>query len=341
MAPPSASSYMLLPLLSNKVSWPIAVANIVMRWSGTVGLALTQVTPQAPDTVVQLPSIEPPSAVKLTAVPSGTGLLKVSAKRTTKFTSCSLILNASGFKLSAVTVKLFWSGRPVLTVNKSDWVTMVSPDSVSTSAVTRTEVGTSPAVTRVLTWPCELVRPVLDESVKPPVSVFKLNATSCWAKGLPNAPFTWNTKVETDELFCPPVPRSTKELGSAETNAKEPIDSAWIEIVWDTLSVALLTTTEATIESVLPSPPAQLWSSKVAFATPFIVLTKVSMVAKPSATQLELKVTGVWVNMRWSFSSTSAIERPKVPPALISTSPPVLRVLTPNWFSINTLSSSK
>jgi hypothetical protein len=57
--------------------------------------------------VKQLGVIEPASVVKLTDVPSGTGLLKVSARRAIRSTVWPLILSASGFKLLAESVKRF------------------------------------------------------------------------------------------------------------------------------------------------------------------------------------------------------------------------------------------
>ena len=100
------------------------------------------------------------------------------------------ILSASGLKFELDREKLFWSGKPVLTVSKSDWVEIISPLSPSIVAVTLTDVGTVPAVTLVLTCPSELVNPCCGESAKPPMSVFSEKRTCFWASGLPSAPLT-------------------------------------------------------------------------------------------------------------------------------------------------------
>ena len=61
----------------------------------------------------------PPSAVKFTVVPSGTGLLKLSASQTEIIDSVPIVL-ASGFSTLAAIVNEDCSGRPVLTDSSLD-----------------------------------------------------------------------------------------------------------------------------------------------------------------------------------------------------------------------------
>ena len=119
------------------------VARIVTRPSSKGrGAWLVQSTTHAPPVVLQDGWITPPSVEKIMVVPSGTGLLKWSAARIIIGTETPSVFHASGFSVSALTEKLSWSGRPVLTAISSESVDIGMPVTV---ASTRTWVVTVPA----------------------------------------------------------------------------------------------------------------------------------------------------------------------------------------------------
>ena len=169
----SISSYNPLPFPSIKDSLPIAVATIFTRplrhslapfeqlisqlvplgfekltdpdVGAGLGFWLRHVTEQEPSAVkvVQLPSIEPPEAVNVTAVPIGTGLLNASAMRIVAILVVPSVSQAIGRWSVSERLVLFWSGMPVVTANTLDWVLIP----LSVVAVTRTAVAVVPACT--------------------------------------------------------------------------------------------------------------------------------------------------------------------------------------------------
>jgi len=69
-------------------------------------LALVNVEVHAPVVVVQEPTTWPPSVTKVTAVPSGTGLLKWSDRRIVKIVEAPLIAHPSILSFDADNVAL-------------------------------------------------------------------------------------------------------------------------------------------------------------------------------------------------------------------------------------------
>src|SRR6267142_969483 len=136
------------PSMSLKLSSPTAYASTVTRPLAGRKAALVMVALQAPEVVLQEETIWPPSATKLTVVPSGTGLLKWSDRRAVR-----VVITPSKFQPSMLSVvadseKLSWSGIPVVTVNWSDWVVSVTPPEV-TVVVSTPEEGAKPVTEAV------------------------------------------------------------------------------------------------------------------------------------------------------------------------------------------------
>jgi hypothetical protein len=78
-------------------------------------------------TVLHEAVTKPPVEIKFTTVPSGTGLLKWSAKRTVNTVVAPSAFPASTNALVALNEKLSWSGIPVVIVSPLDWVVSVVP----------------------------------------------------------------------------------------------------------------------------------------------------------------------------------------------------------------------
>lgn len=88
---------------------------------------MVKVEVQAPLTVVQEPVTWPPSVVKLTAVPSGTGLLKWSDKRAVRVDVKPSMFHPSVFIVVAANEKPLSAGIPVVIVSWFDWVVSTDP----------------------------------------------------------------------------------------------------------------------------------------------------------------------------------------------------------------------
>ena len=184
------------------------------------GSELTQVTEQTPDSVPVVavrhwPSMRPPSVVKVTAVPSGTGLLKRSARRTVTGTTTPSIAQASTLNFSTASDRLSESGMPVVIVSWFDWVEIWVE---RTRAVTRTVVATVPACTTACTRPLASLRALCGEKVMPPTDVLREKSTSLSATEPPVESTTRNTTVDVSLRFTPPVPCSEMLVGVADTN---------------------------------------------------------------------------------------------------------------------------
>src|SRR6267154_932183 len=94
------------PSTSEKLSSPTAYANTVILPLRGRNAALVMVALQEPETVLQEGPICPPSAMKLTVVPSGTGLLKWSDKRAVNTVISPSKFNPSMFRVVALIEKL-------------------------------------------------------------------------------------------------------------------------------------------------------------------------------------------------------------------------------------------
>jgi len=202
-----------LPFKSVKPSSPTAYAKTVtlplvgrMAW-------LVNDTVQVPFTDTQELAMEPPSAVNVNAVPSGTGLRKWSDMRTV---SCVVTPSYSQPSMLIVEREIenpSCAGIPVVTVSWSDCVVRVCVP-VEVDAVTRTGVLTVPDCTLVITSPVAGSDvAVVELSEIPPTVVFRLNVTVRPPSGLP--PIS-TTRKETCEVSCrpkPPVPRNEIDVG--------------------------------------------------------------------------------------------------------------------------------
>ena len=140
-------------------------------------------TKHTPSVVVQESSIEPYSVVNSALVPLGTGLLNLSAILTVSVAVTPSVENPPGMiKMLEDKLMEFWSGRPVLTIRTSEIVEMMivlpAPSIASIDAMTRTEVATSPEVTKALAKPSASLSPVGFSSTRPPASVERANETS-------------------------------------------------------------------------------------------------------------------------------------------------------------------
>ena len=165
--------------------------------------------------------------MNVAAVPSGTGLLKRSAMRTTTCKFLTVDIPAldvrTGMKPRSRT--RFWVGIPVVIVSSLDWVVIVGI-TPATVAVTRTAVATVPACTTVWTCPFASVMPDAGARMMPPTVVSSEKLTVAPARGPPDVSSTWKMTVEVSWLPAAPVPLMATLVGVAETNTIEPTEAA-------------------------------------------------------------------------------------------------------------------
>ena len=128
----------------------------VVGSSGMRGSWLSHVTVQAPASVWQAAPMSPYSVVKVIPVPSGTGLLKASAARRVTSVVTPSSCQPPGFRVSTARLKELLSGRPVLRARSLETVEISLPATVMV-AMTRTGVGTAPALTVKTTSPIALL----------------------------------------------------------------------------------------------------------------------------------------------------------------------------------------
>lgn len=220
--------------------------------------------------------------VKFTAVPSGTGLRKWSAKRAVNTVVFPSIPQNSGFSLLALKEKLSCAGIPVVTVNAFDWVESVLSAS-PVDAVTLTGVLTVPELTLVATCPLasEIAVAEAGVSVIPPTLVLNPKVTVFPLSGFP--PVSTTLKI-TCEVDIPPVPCNEMLLGVADTNWIEPTTGSATN-----KSVGADGTPAAV--AVIVSFPAQPLSRYEPCATPDESVTPEVNTAAPLPAQPEEKVT--------------------------------------------------
>ena len=208
--------------------------------------------------VTQDASITPPSTLKLTAVPSGTGLPKWSPRVAVTVLQAWSISRPSQLPVLVASEKCFWSGMPVDTTSVSDSV-VIGGEVPRSVATTRTDVGIVPAVTSVVTVPPAADVAKRGFSVRPPtVSARPLSekakSTSVPCTGAPVVSETSNLRVENSWRPKPPVPCSAMLVVAAETNLIEPAVAGSTMRVPVRVEVTSPKVTDAVITSGTPHP---------------------------------------------------------------------------------------
>ena len=193
-----------LPLRSVNASSPVARASTVTRPLVGRSAWLVSTVVHTPPTVMQLGSTDPPSLVKDTAVPSGTGLWKWSANRAVSVVGTPSISAPSILKVETLSEKLSWEGMPVEMTSWSDCV-----ERAPAVAVTRTAVATVPESTLVTTLPVAGSEVAdAEDRDSPPTEVLRLKLTRVPPIGLPAMSTTRKVTRAVSDLPVPPVPFS-------------------------------------------------------------------------------------------------------------------------------------
>ena len=251
---------------------------------GKRGAWLVQITEQAPPSVTQEPWMEPYSVWNTAAVPSGTGLLNLSAMRTV----ISLVMPSNSRAprtVSSVADRLieFWSGRPVVTASTSETVDksrvplLVSAMMV---AITRTAVATLPDCTVALTMPSVLETARVRASDRPPMVVLREKSTATpWIGTLSESDTIKVTTPVSCRPLPPPVPRRASTAGSALSKTIEvaPGGATVMLVVAVLARPAMLAVTVS-----VPEQPATVYST---VTRPSVVVADTGSSANPDRSQ--------------------------------------------------------